>query len=112
MVRSHRAQKRLNKVNVCIDNTRVTVTVCLEHWVILQLVITANILVSIFIIFPIVLKKSGELNIASKISLSTDNDDMKAKSHDDVIKWKHVPCYWPFARGIHRSPMNSHHKGQ
>ena len=23
--------------------------------------------------------------------------------HDDVIKWKHFPRYWPFARGIHRS---------
>ena len=27
--------------------------------------------------------------------------------HDDVIKWKHFPCYWPFVRGIHRSPVNS-----
>ena len=32
--------------------------------------------------------------------------------HDDVIKWKHFPCYWPFVRGIHRSPVNSPHKGQ
>ena len=32
--------------------------------------------------------------------------------HDDVIKWKHFPRYWPFARGIHRSPVNSPHKGQ
>ena len=32
--------------------------------------------------------------------------------HDDVIKWKHCPRYWPFARGIHRSPVNSPHKGQ
>ena len=24
--------------------------------------------------------------------------------HDDVIKWKHFPRYWPFVRGIHRSP--------
>ena len=23
-------------------------------------------------------------------------------SHDDVIIWKHFPCYWPFVRGIHR----------
>ena len=22
-------------------------------------------------------------------------------SHDDVIKWKHFPRYWPFVRGIH-----------
>ena len=33
-------------------------------------------------------------------------------SHDDVIKWKHFPRYWPFVRGIHRWPVNSPHKGQ
>ena len=32
--------------------------------------------------------------------------------HDDVIKWKHFPRYWLFVRGIHRSPVNSTHKGQ
>ena len=32
--------------------------------------------------------------------------------HDDVIKWKHFPRYWPFVRGIHRSPVNCPHKGQ
>ena len=33
-------------------------------------------------------------------------------NHNDVIQWKHFPRYWPFVRGIHRSPMNSPHKGQ
>ena len=32
-------------------------------------------------------------------------------SHDDVIKWKHFPRYWPFVREIHRSPVNFPHKG-
>ena len=32
--------------------------------------------------------------------------------HDDVIKWKHFLRYWPFVRGIHRSPVKSAHKGQ
>ena len=32
--------------------------------------------------------------------------------HDDVIKWKHFPRYWPFVWRIHRSPVNSPHKGQ
>ena len=36
----------------------------------------------------------------------------QAVSIDDVIKWKHFPRYWPFVRGIHRSPVNSPHKGQ
>ena len=33
-------------------------------------------------------------------------------NHDDAIKWKDFPRYWPFVLGIHRSPMNSPHKGQ
>ena len=32
--------------------------------------------------------------------------------HDDVSKWEHFPRHWPFVRGIHRSPVNSPHKGQ
>ena len=31
------------------------------------------------------------------------------ENHDDVIKWKHFPRYWPFVRGIPRSPVNSPH---
>ena len=31
---------------------------------------------------------------------------------DDFIKLKHILCYWPLVRGIHRSPANSLHKGQ
>ena len=36
----------------------------------------------------------------------------KIEYHDDVIKWKHFPCYWPFVWGIHQSLVNSPHKGQ
>ena len=32
--------------------------------------------------------------------------------HDDVINWKFFLRYWPFVRGIHRSPVNFPHKGQ
>ena len=32
--------------------------------------------------------------------------------HDDVIKLKYFPHYWSFVRGIHRSHVNSPHKGQ
>ena len=32
--------------------------------------------------------------------------------HDDVIKWKHFPRYWPFVWGIHRSAVDSLQKGQ
>ena len=30
--------------------------------------------------------------------------------HDDVIKWKHFPRYWPFVLVIHWSPVNSPNK--
>ena len=33
-------------------------------------------------------------------------------AHDDVIKLKHFPRDWTLVRGIHRSPVNSPHKGQ
>ena len=33
----------------------------------------------------------------------------KSSPHDDVIEWKHFLRYWPFVRGIHRSPVNSPH---
>ena len=36
----------------------------------------------------------------------------KCIPHDDVIKWKPFPRNWSFVRGIHRSPVNSPHKGQ
>ena len=36
----------------------------------------------------------------------------KSDRHDDVIKWKHFPRYWPFVRGIHRSRWIPQHKGQ
>ena len=41
---------------------------------------------------------------AFKLPNQTDNDDF--------TEWKHFPRYWPFVRGIHRSPVNSPHKGQ
>ena len=55
----------------------------------------------------------------SDITLSTHRSRMTHicaskvdRHHDDVIKWKHFPRYWPFVRGILRSPVNSPHRGQ
>ena len=45
-----------------------------------------------------------------EVSIGSCNDDLFIDH--DVIKWKHFPRYWPFVRGIHRSPVNSLHKGQ
>ena len=47
----------------------------------------------------------------SWLSIDVDNG-FPMWVHDDVIKWKHFPRNWPFVRGIHRSPVNSPHKGQ
>ena len=47
----------------------------------------------------------------SNITQQCSKDD-SSKNHDDVIKWKQLPRYLPFVRGIHRSPANSLHKGQ
>ena len=44
------------------------------------------------------------------IYISCDNG--VTDTNDDVIKWKPFPRNWPFLRGIHRSPVNSSHKGQ
>ena len=46
----------------------------------------------------------------NQTAAAADGDDHDG--HDDVIKWKHFPRYFPFVRGIHRSPVNSPHKGQ
>ena len=39
-------------------------------------------------------------------------DLSKLQKNDDVIQWKCFLRYWPFVWEIHRSPVNSPHKGQ
>ena len=50
--------------------------------------------------------------IRGNFDCKTTNTSVPPQSHDDVMKWKHFPRYWPFARGIHRPPVDSPHKGQ
>ena len=41
--------------------------------------------------------------ISMSVALTSHGTTVAVKgtnSHDDVIKWKHFPCYWPFVRGI------------
>ena len=47
----------------------------------------------------------------SRIIVNADNRYWR-HLHDDAIKWKHFPRYWPFVQGIPRSPVNSPHNGQ
>ena len=61
--------------------------------------------------FYLIWKSSATMNycrlmVICKITLSDTEDVSK---HDDVIKCKHFPRYWPFVRGIHRSSIQ---KGQ
>ena len=54
--------------------------------------------------------------VISKFNLTVtrlgDIDSLCRSQHDDVIRGKHFPRYWPSVQGIHRSPVNSPHKGQ
>ena len=52
--------------------------------------------------------KSSRLDWMCLTTVTYEKNEM----HDDVIKWKLAPLYWSFVRGIHRSPVNSPHKGQ
>ena len=71
-------------------------------------------LVSIFILSKIAPYARGHVlwkdtSVCPCDSEAVDEADV---IHDDVIKWKHFPRNRPFVRGIHRSPVNSPHKGQ
>ena len=66
-----------------------------------------------------------KIHIHTKFEVSIFKTEMRCENlsnyqiwhifHDDVpdvLKWKHFLCYWPFVWRIHRSPVNSTHKGQ
>ena len=40
----------------------------------------------------------------SNIACLCQSIEINNNKHDDVIKWKHFSRFWPFVRGIHRSP--------
>ena len=68
------------------------------------------------IMFSVIMKgvlwHSPESNFTSAHELNPWYAFRDYTFHDDVIKWKHFQCYWPFVQGIHRSPVNSLRKGQ
>ena len=68
-------------------------------------------------ILPFPLSLLADTGVSHSLSSSAANyaknkEFVKLRIHDDVIKWKHFPRYWPFVRGIHRSTVNSPHKDQ
>ena len=60
----------------------------------------------------------ADVNVVVKMSFGNQSFtwpnrlDRSISTHDDVIKRKLFPRYWPFVRGINRWPVNSPHKGQ
>ena len=46
------------------------------------------------------------------VELQAENFRQSENVHDDVIKWKQFPRYWPCVWGIRRSPVSSPNKGQ
>ena len=54
----------------------------------------------------------GRTNLRDCLHSYNTETGRSSSLHDDVIKWKHFPSYWPFVPVIHRSPVNSPHKGQ
>ena len=59
------------------------------------------------------LKKSGwKLNSLLWNMFRRTSSQCWVIRHGDVMKWKYFPRHWRFVRGIHRSPVNSPHKGQ
>ena len=56
-------------------------------------------------------KSSPQLPLCTYISFTLSVSYIHP-AHDDVIKWKHFPRYWPFMQGIPRSTANTLHKGQ
>ena len=51
--------------------------------------------------------KSHWIQMAYQFLASRPMESQWHTKHDDVIKWKHFPHYWPFVWGIHQPPMNS-----
>ena len=72
---------------------------CVNH---ILPVIKDEITLAVYIFIPCV-----SPNIHNTTSNAQDD-----KCHNDVINWKPFPRYWSFVQGIHRSPVNSPHKGQ
>ena len=65
------------------------------------------------ICWPKTLKKTCLiLKSINTVPVEDRASEITVMAHDDVIKWKHFPLYWPFVMGIHRSPVDSPHKGQ
>ena len=71
-----------------------------------------NELISVINLALQLMSQRGVIKQIFLVYLATHVSHILRSPHDDVIKWKHFPRNWTFVRGIHRSPVNSPHKGQ
>ena len=86
----------------------------LFHWLIqperFYCILTVNVLSTFWTLCAFY--KPGILRWGGLLNRSSWKTRTCLYAHDDVIKWNNFPRCWPFVRGIHRSPVNSPHKGQ
>ena len=57
---------------------------------------------------PVITKLASWQHLVCNDTDNLDGAQNKAWDHDDIIKWKHFPRYWPFVWGIHRSQSTRH----
>ena len=116
--------------NLCFKVNAISISCCTLHYVDMSSVILVfrmainliwfdllwictydiNLCILICATFLEHLKKYMHFRRTNLLTLRWMHETFTAQ--DDVIKWKHFPHYWPFVWGIHRSPVNSPHKGQ
>ena len=62
----------------------------------------------IFLAWPVCPDVTSDIRNNTVVSSLSIDRKLEISLHDDIIKWKHFPRYWPFVQGNHWSP----HKGQ
>ena len=102
-----------HKINFCFDVVRIVCFPCV--WLcFISISFDFTLGSCVFTLSLRCYRAHGELKVVSsnQHNMTTKTPEHTLGPHDDVIKWKHFPRYWPFVRGLNRSPVNSPHKGQ
>ena len=71
------------------------------HFLVEPVTVTANSVV-LFLITELTVTRLTDICCVLYVLITT-LCTIYHTSHDDVIKWKHFPRYWPFVRGMTRS---------
>ena len=112
-----REHSKIFSRNLCISE--IVLVMRMSSWNLVRTkfqleILTKNVISGVVYFREIILENSR--NVSETTSRPQFVEDQAERLlfefHDDVIEWKHFPRYWPFLRAIHRSPVNSPHKGQ